>query len=89
MNLEKIMPHFEEVDLTFIEANNQSNHIVYKKQTNDETVYIIINNQSMPISLTIDELHEKQLYELYTDKDVFICSNIKVEAYSYSILKAI
>ncbi|QVK17617.1 glycoside hydrolase family 13 protein [Mycoplasmatota bacterium] len=87
IQLRKTHPALREVDLTWLDVNSDNNQIVYKKESTEETIYVIINNEDSTTTLAIDELIGKKCVDLYSDTTKTINNPIKVDNYGFLILK--
>ncbi|GCD83831.1 alpha-glycosidase [Parageobacillus thermoglucosidasius] len=65
--LRKAHPAFRLGKITFIEASDESNHLIYTKTYLDETIFVMINNSSKEIDITVPlSLKGKRLVNLWT-----------------------
>jgi cyclomaltodextrinase / maltogenic alpha-amylase / neopullulanase len=65
--LRKAHPAFRLGKTTFIEASDESNHLIYTKTYLDETIFVMINNSSKEIDITVPlSLKGKRLVNLWT-----------------------
>jgi cyclomaltodextrinase / maltogenic alpha-amylase / neopullulanase len=78
---------FREVDLQFVEANDETNHIVYKKQANGETFYFIINNHDQPLTLELEELKTKMGHDVYHHVPINLNHPLMIKPYGFLIIK--
>lgn len=89
IKLRKTHAALREVDLTWIEVDNTNNQIVYIKESTEETIYIIINKEDSTITLSINELIDKQCIDLYSDTLIKIDRTIEIGNYGFLILKVL
>ncbi len=87
IKLRKTHTALREVDLTWIEVDNSNNQIVYKKESKEETVYVIINKEDSNITLLINELVGKQCIDLYSDTHITIDKTVEIGNYGFLILQ--
>ncbi|MDF2699179.1 MAG: alpha-glycosidase [Haloplasmataceae bacterium] len=87
IELRKNHPAFKSIDLSWIDTNDETNHIVYKKQAENETIYIVLNNQNQKLNLLIDELKNELVVNLYTNEVIDLTKTIEIDAYDFIILK--
>ncbi|BDG48470.1 alpha-glycosidase [Parageobacillus sp. KH3-4] len=67
--LRKAHPAFRLGKTTFIEASDESNHLIYTKTYLDETIFVMINNSSKEIDITVPlSLKGKRLVNLWTEE---------------------
>jgi len=86
ISLRKTYPLMRELDIKWVDTNDNTNHLIYKKQTKDGTLYVVINNQNQPLNLMKEEL-VGDFYDVYNDKIITIKSNYIVNPYGFLILK--
>lgn len=86
ISLRKTYPLMRELDIKWVDTNDNTNHLMYKKQTKDGTLYVVINNQNQPLNLMKEEL-VGDFYDVYNDKIITIKSNYIVNPYGFLILK--
>ncbi len=86
IRLRKTYSFMYDVDLHWIETNDDTNHLIYKKQVQEETMYVIINNHNKPLTLTNNELNGN-FYDLYNDKNITLDANFVINPYGFLILK--
>ena len=89
IQLRKIHPAFKEVDLSWLDWSDTSNHIVYRKQTSDETIIVVINNQNDDLSILIPELENKTCQDLYSGADWGHSTHVALPPYGFLILKVL
>ncbi|NLG81662.1 MAG: alpha-glycosidase, partial [Bacilli bacterium] len=86
ISLRKTYPLMRELDIKWVDTNDATNHLIYKKQTKDDTLYIVINNQNQHLNLMHEEL-VGDFYDVYNDKIITIKSSYIVNPYGFLILK--
>ncbi|ALF09762.1 alpha-glycosidase [Parageobacillus thermoglucosidasius] len=65
--LRKAHPAFRRGKITFMDASDESNHLIYTKTYLDETILVMINNSSKEIDVTVPlSLKGKWLVNLWT-----------------------
>jgi cyclomaltodextrinase / maltogenic alpha-amylase / neopullulanase len=87
IELRKQYASFKAVDLTWLDSSDETNHLVYKKQSENETTYFIINNQNQELNLSIDELNGRVVTELYQNTKLTIQDAITIEPYGFRIIQ--
>ncbi|WP_054703454.1 alpha-glycosidase [Bacillus sp. JCM 19041] len=92
IQLRKSEPAFgSEASFEIIEANTESNHLIYARQINNERIYFMINPSKQPItvSLPIDSA-EKQMKDVWTNNRIQATENrvtLNIPATDFSIVK--
>lgn len=77
-------------DFQILEANRQTNHIVYKKQTKTETLLITINNSNDSIAVSIPyDFTDKNPVDLWSGTQMEENSRINLDPYGFSIIMLI
>ncbi|WP_017436513.1 alpha-glycosidase [Saccharococcus caldoxylosilyticus] len=67
--LRKAHPAFRRGKITFMDASDESNHLIYTKTYLDETILVMINNSSKEIDITVPlSLKGKWLVNLWTNE---------------------
>jgi glycosidase len=67
--LRKAHPAFRRGKITFIDANDETNHLIYTKTYLDETILVMINNSSKEINVNVPlSLKGKWLINLWTNE---------------------
>lgn len=88
IKLRKNHSTFTEVDIKWIEANKETNHLIYEKESLNETVIFIINNNSVPLTLNApQELKNKNVKDIYFNNEIIIKDKIYLNAFDFLILK--
>jgi glycosidase len=77
-------------EIHFIEANNDTNHVIYEKTSIHETILFLVNNSSQEIIVSLPEsTHDKVLRDLWNDTDFAAEAEslqAKLPAYGFHIL---
>ncbi|AST90561.1 alpha-glycosidase [Sutcliffiella cohnii] len=80
-------------DIHFIEANNDTNHVMYTKMTDEEIIYFIINNSEQEITVSLPEqLTDSVIEDLWTGKEFAIEANelqATLVPYQFHILRTV
>ncbi|UOR11007.1 alpha-glycosidase [Halobacillus amylolyticus] len=92
IQLRKTEPAFgNEGNLRFIEANCETNHLIYSKSHEDGIILIVINNTEQPVDVTIPgNFNEKEIENLWTDEKVETNNGsltVNLDIYGFSVLK--
>jgi glycosidase len=75
-------------EFTFLETNNDTNHVVYSKQSAEETILIVVNNSTDMINVTIPyDFTGKKPLDLWNNKPLKETSNINVVPNGFSIIQ--
>ncbi|WP_445487672.1 glycoside hydrolase family 13 protein [Niallia sp. 03133] len=74
-------------EFRILEASKESNHLVYSKQTADETIIIAINNAANDLAITIpiDFTHKKPV-NLWNGEPLEESSNLELAPYGFTII---
>ncbi|MGM0878364.1 MAG: alpha-glycosidase [Bacillota bacterium] len=75
-------------EFTFLETNNDTNHVVYSKQSAEETILIVVNNSTDMINVTIPyDFTGKKPLDLWNNEPLKETSNINVVPNGFSIIQ--
>ncbi|CAG9623433.1 alpha-glycosidase [Sutcliffiella rhizosphaerae] len=90
--LRKAFPVFgNHGQLRFIEANNETNHLIYEKHSGEETILFIINNSKEELVVTLpDYTKGKVLTDLWNDSEFAANADTlqaKLPPFGFQILK--
>jgi len=74
-----------------IEAITATNHLIYAKQLDNETIYFIINSSEQPISVSLPiDIKQKQVKNVWTDKTIQATENtltVNISPTDFKIIK--
>lgn len=85
INLRKTVPAFgNQGSFEFIEANDETNHVIYKKEFNNETLIFVINNSDK--SIEVNAPTPSDSIDLLSGEQVK-AGAIKLDAYGFKVLK--
>lgn len=83
--LRKKHPSFKAVDIHWIEANDETNHLIYQKQAEGETITVIINNNDQPLMIQSGLTLHHRYKDLYSEEIVPFTGSFLLEAYGFRI----
>ncbi|MGM7719956.1 alpha-glycosidase [Metabacillus sp. Hm71] len=73
---------------TFLETNTNTNHIIYSKQSADETIIIVINNSQNNIHVTIPfDFTGKNPVDLWNNESLKETSKLELKPKEFSIIQ--
>jgi glycosidase len=89
ISLRKEYPAFgNHGEFKMLETNRYTNHIIYSKQVNSETIIIAINNSSEGIKVNIPyDFTGKKPFDLWNQEPMKENSNIELDPYGFSIIQ--
>ncbi|TWD94526.1 maltogenic amylase-like enzyme [Neobacillus bataviensis] len=71
-----------------LETNNSTNHIIYSKQSGDETIIITINNSTDKLDVTIPyDFTGKSPIDLWNNKPLRETSKVELSPYGFAIIQ--
>ncbi|WP_141432316.1 alpha-glycosidase [Bacillus sp. 03113] len=74
-------------EFKFIESNPNTNHIIYSKQSIDETLIIAVNNSIGKIKISIPfDFTDKDPIDIWTNESLEESSKIELPPYGFSII---
>ncbi|MBP1969356.1 cyclomaltodextrinase [Virgibacillus natechei] len=78
-------------EFSFVEANEDTNHLIYSKKNTDDTIFIGINPSDRSVQMTVDgSFQHKQAKNLWTGYEMELKADsliMKLEANSFLIVK--
>lgn len=78
---------FKSVDLEWLYVDDDKNCIIYKKESMDEKLFIIINNSSNDVDIILpDEMKFNRYNDIYEDVNIDLKEEISLKSYSFRIL---
>ncbi|MFC0272031.1 alpha-glycosidase [Metabacillus herbersteinensis] len=91
ISLRKSVPVFGSLGkFSFIEANNETNHIIYTKENSAGLLIAVMNNSDQKQDLSLPfELKDQKVVDLWTEKEFAAHSNnlsVSLEAYGFAFL---
>ena len=72
--------------LEWINVNNDENHVMFKKVSPNEEIYVILNNSNTPRNINLSTLPQKTYTELLKNQKIEQIQNLHIEAYSIALL---
>lgn len=86
INLRKIHESFKTQNFQWVNIETKTNTLMYKKETEEETLYVILNNDNNSAEIIIpDELIDIKCTDCIEEKDIILNRNIKVLPFEYKI----
>lgn len=77
-------------EFCFLDTIDESNHIIYQKQIEKETIMIIINNQEKNQNVSIPKiLIGHKAIDIYNDTEFFLEEIIHLPSYGFSLLQLV
>lgn len=68
-----------------LEANNETNHIIYKVKSDHESVYVVINNSTQNLNVQIP-IESKEVLDLWNNKTLST-KNFSLEPFEFALIK--
>ena len=92
LHLRRSLPSFgTKGEIKFVEANNESNHLIYQKEYEDETLLFVMNNSDQALDVTLPfQLKGKKLLNIWTDEEYAAdAENLEIELapFGFAIFK--
>lgn len=73
-------------DLEWLVADEVTNALVFKKESDTETLYVLMNNKEEELVLTLpEELQNKVVEDIYNSQSVELETTVTMESYSFSL----
>jgi glycosidase len=77
-----------ESKFTFLDTNADTNHIIYSKQSVDETIIIAINNSTEQLGVTIPyDFTGKNPIDLWNNESLRETSKVELSPYGFVIIQ--
>jgi glycosidase len=77
-------------DIRFIQASSETNHVMYEKTSDEETILFIVNNSPHELVVTLpDGTQGKVLHDIWNDEEFAADADVlqaKLPAYGFQIL---
>lgn len=89
IHLRKTYKALSSSELEWIQASDTGSYLIFKKQLNDEIIYVILNNNNKSQLINLSSLPEGVYTELLTNTEVSMKATLPVKPYTAWILKKI
>ena len=89
IHLRKTYPALRSAHLEWLSTNDTESYLIYKKQMNDEVIYILLNNSNQTRELDTSSLPSGHYTELLSETNLTIAANVVIPAYTAWILKKV
>ena len=89
IHLRKTYKAISSSELEWIQASDTGSYLIFKKQLNDEIIYVILNNNNKSQLINLSSLPEGVYTELLTNTEVSMKATLPVKPYTAWILKKI
>ena len=89
IHLRKTYPALRSAHLEWLSTNDTESYLIYKKQMNDEVIYILLNNSNQTRELDTSSLPSGHYTELLSKTNLTIAANVVIPAYTAWILKKV
>ncbi len=87
INIRKTIQATKSVDIKWLDINNESNYIVFKKTSSKDTLYVFINNSEEDITISLNnELKNIILKDVYNNNDIVLKEQINISANGFLLL---
>jgi len=87
IKIRREFPAMSSHDLEWIEVDDEKGIIIFQKTYQDESIYVVLNNQEYDQAIDLSKLPENRYTDLLTDKSVDQNQLLLIKAYSAALLK--
>ncbi|MCF0148575.1 MAG: alpha-glycosidase [Clostridium sp.] len=86
IKLRKTHESFKIENFQWVNIDTKTNTLMYKKETVEEILYVILNNDNISVDITLpEELQDKTITDCIKEKNIILNKNIKVLPFEYKI----
>ncbi len=89
IHLRKTHPSLTSPDLEWLSTNDEDSYVVFKKESDVETTYVVINNSNKKQMINLSFMPKGAYNELLSKTEVIIDTLLPVKPYTAYILKQV